>query len=218
MGEAWQQQSVLPTRTGCEMRPAHPSDSGFTHNGLAKAFTYAPVEGPLAGWKIEGRYDLVGARLTITELLVATEGTEVPENGITGSLLRHIHPAALADMIRRKEQGWLDWLQEGLAEVDHEATDPKDLRVARRLIKDAQDLVAAPRSGPTGVRGRPPLDAEFLREVAQMHAEEVAFDGKYGAIQRLADQLGVPYNTAKDWIAKAKARDLYNPEAPSEDA
>ena len=196
------------------MRPANPSDSGFTHNGLAKAFTYAPVEGPLAGWKIEGRYDLVGARLTITELLVATEGTEVPENGITGSLLRHIHPAALADMIRRKEQGWLDWLQEGLAEVDHEATDPKDLRVARRLIEKAQNVVTAPRSGPTSVRGRPPLGADFLREVAREHLEDVAFDGLWGSIKRLAERRGVPDNTAKDWIAKARARGLYPPDIP----
>ena len=195
-----------------------PGDPDFQVYGLEEKFTYTPADGPLAGWTIQGRYDVAAARLTITELRVSSEGDEVPENGITGTLLRRILPASLVDEIRRKEQGWLDWLQEGLAEVDHEATDPKDLRVARRLIKDAQDLVAAPRSGPTGVRGRPPLDAEFLREVGQKHAEEVAFDGKYGAIQRLADQLGVPYDTAKDWIAKAKARDLYSPEAPSEDA
>lgn len=195
-----------------------PGDPDFQVNGPAKKFTYTPADGPLAGWTIQGSYDVAAARLTITELQVSPRGDEVPENGITGTLLRKILPASLVDEIRRKEQGWLDWLQEGLAEVDHEATDPKDLRVARRLIKDAQDLVAAPRSGPTGVRGRPPLDAEFLREVGQIHAEEVAFDGKYGSIERLADRLGVPYNTAKDWIAKAKARDLYNPEAPSEDA
>ncbi len=95
------------------MRPAHPSDSGFTHNGQAKAFTYAPVDGPLAGWKIEGRYDLVGARLTITELGVSAERIEVPENGITGSLLRQISPATLTDMIRRKENKWVtDFLLE----------------------------------------------------------------------------------------------------------
>ena len=200
------------------MRPVDPGDPDFQVNGLAKAFTYAPADGPLAGWTIQGRYEVAGARLTITELHLSSEGAEVPENGITGTLLRRILPASLVDEIRRKEQGWLDWLQEGLAEVDHEATDPKDLRVARRLIKDAQDLVAAPRSGPTGVRGRPPLDAEFLREVGQKHAEEVAFDGKWGSIERLSKRLSVPKNTAKDWIAKAKARDLYNPEAPSEDA
>ena len=191
-----------------------PGDPDFQVNGPAKEFTYTPADGPLAGWTIQGRYDVAAARLTITELHVSSEGDEVPENGITGTLLRRILPASLVDEIRRKEQGWLDWLQEGLAEVDHEATDPKDLRVARRLIEKAQNVVTAPRSGPTSVRGRPPLGADFLREVAREHLEDVAFDGLWGSIKRLAERRGVPDNTAKDWIAKARARGLYPPDIP----
>ncbi|MCZ6462423.1 MAG: hypothetical protein O6705_09355, partial [Actinobacteria bacterium] len=148
-----------------------------------------------------------------TELLVATEGTEVPENGITGSLLRHIHPAALADMIRRKEQGWLTFLEDLRTEEDDDSLDSSYLQTRGRLIEAAQDVVAAPRSGPTSVRGRPPLGADFLREVAREHAEDAAIDRSYGSVRRLAKRRGVPYDTVKDWIAKARDRGLYPPDA-----
>ena len=195
------------------MRPIGPDDPSFKHDGLAKAFTYIPTAGPLAGWRIEGSYDVVGARLTITELRVSAEVTEVPENGITGSLLRQISPAALTDTIRGKELGWLAFLEDLSTNEDDDSLPPSYVRTRNRSIEQAQDVVTAPRSGPTGVKGRPPLEAEFLRDVARDHLEDIGIDGKYGSIKRLAERRGVPDNTAKDWIKKAKERGLYPPDA-----
>jgi hypothetical protein len=195
------------------MRPIGPDDPSFKHYGLEKAFTYTPAAGPLAGWKIEGSYDLVDARLTITELRVSAQVADVPENGITGSLLRQISPAALTDTIRGREQGWLAFLEDLRSSEDDDSLDPSYVRTRKRLTEHAQDVATAPRSGPTSVKGRPPLEAGFLRDVARDHMEDVGIDGKYGSIKRLADRRGISPNTAKDWIKKAKERGLYPLEA-----
>ena len=42
---------------------------------------------------------------------------------------------------------------------------------------------------------------------------DIRIDGKYGSIKRLAERRGIPHNTAKDWIRKAKERGLYPPDA-----
>ena len=55
--------------------------------------------------------------------------------------------------------------------------------------------------------------AEFLIDVGRDHLEDIRIDGKYGSIKRLAERRGIPHNTAKDWIRKAKERSLYPPDA-----
>lgn len=52
------------------------------------------------------------------------------------------------------------------------------------------------------------LSDEFLTEVALEWFAEVQHDGKYGSVKRLAQSRGVPYQTAKDWLKKARDRGL----------
>lgn len=166
-------------------------------------FTYLPDAGPLRGWRLVGTYDVVGARLVITDLSIAPGDGEFPENGITGTLLRDIRPAFLVDKIRASEKGWLEWLERQV--------EGHDIDVVRRSIADARVLTTAPRSGPTSVKGRTPLDADFLRQISRSHMEEVSSLGSYGAVQRLARSYGAPVDTVKGWIKKARDRGLYEP-------
>jgi hypothetical protein len=188
------------------MRPVDADDSDFVHNGLGRSFTFEPADGPLSDWRIAGSYD---DRLTITELHISPRTPPTPQNGVTGALLRQISPAALTDRIRSREQGWRSFLEEVRQKDDDETLDPAYLQMRDKQIEHAEGLVSAPRSGPTRIKGRPPLDADFLRDVVREHIEEIELDTNYGAIQRLAHNRGVSKNTAKDWIAKARARGLY---------
>jgi hypothetical protein len=185
------------------------TNSDFKVDGMARAFSYMPIEGDLEGWTIRGTFDVVDARLVITKMSIVSDGAGIPENGITGTLLRNVRPAFLLDRVRAAERGWLGWLERQKAEGH-------DIPVVNRSIDEARDLVTAPRSGPSTVRGRPPLSANFLREVSAAHREEVETMGNYGAIPRLARRYNAPISTAKSWIEKARDRGLYQPRNASE--
>lgn len=196
------------------MRPSPLDDDAFKHNGLAGTFTYEPAEGALSGWRVEGSYALVDGRLAITELRIAATTGSVPKHGITGSLLRSVRPARFTDMIRRKEAGWLAFLEGVRTDDAHGSHDPAWVRTRDRLIDTAADVATSKRIGATQPRGRPRLTDGFLIGVARDYAEEVALDGQWRAVTRLAERHGRSKDTVKDWLKKARARGFYPPDIP----
>jgi hypothetical protein len=191
------------------MRPNESDTSQFSYDPLGKTYQLSAREGHLAGWVANGRYDLINGRLVVTSLSVRYTSDEIPPNGITGTLLRSIHPAFITDRIRSEEARYGQWLAKGISDVDPASADEKSLERLRQLLSRVEELTKAPRSGPTGVRGASRLDDEFLADVARLHVQEVLADGNYGAKTRLAKDLDKPYNTVKGWLKLAKDRGLY---------
>jgi hypothetical protein len=204
-------------RTGRdEMRPGETDQSEFTSNALAKSFRYAPTDGVLAEWIVDGTYEVDAGRLRVTSLTIHAAENSVAPKGITGTVLRSIYPARFTDRLKASEGRYLQWLVDGLGDTEAEVADryPDSVQAIEKLIEQARDMVEAPRSGPTGLRGAPRIDDDFLRNIVRMHIKQIEDDRTYGSTKRLAKELGKPYNTVKDWIAKARKRGLYPPDGP----
>ena len=194
-----------------EVDQTRPDRDHFQHNRMEKEFGYKPHSGPLAGWIVTGRYEVVASRLIISHMyIVPSDENEVPANGITGQLLKSIRPSRFVDWVKNDETDWLNWLEARLAEVPEDQRNRHDdLKVAYRLRDEARTLTSAPRAGPTGKRGTPRLADDYLRGLAALHVDEIDADGSWGAVRRLAERLDKPYETIKDQLSKARRRELY---------
>jgi hypothetical protein len=206
----------MQVERGDKVRPTKPERREFTSDALAKSFRYAPTDGVLAEWIVDGTYEVDAGRLRVTSLTIHAAEDSVAPNGITGTVLRSIYPARFTNRLKASEGRYLQWLVDGLGDTEAEVADryPDSVQAIEKLIEQARDMVEAPRSGPTGLRGAPRIDDDFLRNIVRMHIKQIEDDGTYGSRTRLAKELGKPYNTVKDWIAKARKRGLYPPDSP----
>jgi hypothetical protein len=118
--------------------------------------------------------------------------------GITSDLLRRI---PLGEIVERAQQDLADrpWEREGIRVLPGEHHAPSDIPAATAKVLDTANARAVlPR------RGRPRLDDELLREVAEAYALE-ARNGR-GLIPRLAAHFNRPAPTVKDWVRASRER------------
>lgn len=193
-----------------------PGQQEFISDPHNQTFRYRPADEALAEWTVDGTYDVTDGRLRITSLTIRPRDDSMPPRGISGELLRRIHPAHFTDRLKSTERTYAQWLDDNLAETDPDVANryPDSVRAIQKLIEQARRMAEPPRSATTELRGAPRLDSAFLAHIALMHRQQIDDDGTYGSTKRLAEELGKPYNTVKDWIAKAKRRGLYPPEDP----
>jgi hypothetical protein len=174
-------------------------------------YVYEFDEEPGPGWRATGLCKLDAGRLIITEIhITPTDEDRIPVNGVTGMLLKSISPARIKDGLTLEAARRAAWLQERIDEVPDHQRQHTGVRVAEGLRDHNWKLAKAPRAGPSGTRGAPPLDEGYLRYLVAEYLDEIDVQsGRYGALKHLAERLDRPYDTVKDQLDKARKRGLF---------
>ncbi|MFI5704857.1 hypothetical protein ACIA78_33055 [Streptomyces xanthochromogenes] len=132
--------------------------------------------------------------------------TTVASAPITSDVLRRI---PLGQIIARAQAELADrsWREDGVTILGRSGAAGAELAPASLQALEIANALAQ-----SAQRGRPPLDGELLRAVAQAYLRE-AINGP-GLHRRLADLFNRPEPTIKDWIKAARDRGYLSPAVP----
>lgn len=138
------------------------------------------------GWSVFGDVTRGSQGLVISRLEI-TPAEE--SSGVTAALLRKIPVGEIVAAVRTKA-AWEAAQRAGTKVITGEEAVPG--------VFDEGDSAVVRRSG------RAPLTQDLLRQVAMAYIDENAPGKPSGAMKRIADSLGKPEQTARNWVARAR--------------
>lgn len=150
----------------------------------------AAVEQRTEGWQARWVLAEHDGDVVVRSLCLEPSGRSTPAGGVTSNLLRALSPAQAAAAAT-----------EVLA-ARSEARDLDGIRLRYAKLA-AQDMGPKPPGTPR--RGRPPLPASLLQEVAVAYLEELP-RGR-GVLRRLSERFERPETTMRDWVRAARDRE-----------